>query len=208
MPMSPLDQPPSTENPRRPLRADARRNRERILEAAQTLFATDGLSAPLDEIAARAGVGPGTVHRHFPSKDALIAAVAVSRLEQIVTLAQTLATAEDAGAALRRQLAEMLAEGDHSTPLRSALAGTEFDIRTAAPKAAAELRTAVNTLLQRAQHAGAIRPDIDIDDLMALLAGTFHAIQHTGARFESERAQRLIALFLDSLHPAQQPKPN
>jgi AcrR family transcriptional regulator len=202
--MSPNDHSPSTKNEYRPVRADARRNRELILEAAQELFASDGLSAPLDAIAVRAGVGAGTVHRHFPTKDALVAAVATSRLQQIVSLAHKLATAEDPGAALRRQLTEMLAEGDHSAPLKSALADTDFDLRAAAPETAAELRTAVNTLLQRAQNVGAIRTDIDVDDLMAVLAGTFHAIQHTGARLESDRAQRLLALLFDSLNPAQQ----
>lgn len=191
----------------RPLRADARRNRERILEAAQELFAgPGGLSVPLDEIAEHADVGPGTVHRHFPTKDALIAAVAVLRLRQIVTLAASLATADDPGAALRQQLSAMLAEGDLSTPLKSALAGTDFDIRTAAPDAAAELRDAVNTLLRRAQKAGAIRTDIDIDDLMGALAGTFHAIQHTGERSDSERARRLTTMFFDSLEPHQPTK--
>lgn len=186
----------------RPLRADARRNRERVLEAAQELFAgPEGLSVPLDEIAEHAGVGAGTVHRHFPTKDALIAAVAVSRIERVVALATSLATAEDPGAALRQQLSAMLAEGDQSTPLKSALAGTDFDIRTAAPDAAAELRGAVNVLLRRAQKAGTIRPGIDIDDLMAALAGTFHAIQYTGEPASSKRAKRLTTMFFDSLQP-------
>lgn len=100
---------------------------------------------PLDEIAEKAGVGPGTVHRHFPTKDALIAAVAVARLQQVVALAVRLATAPDAGGALRRQLSEVLAEGDQSTPLKSALADAGFDIRSGDPDAAAELRSAVST---------------------------------------------------------------
>lgn len=58
-----------------PLRADARRNRDRLLQAATAVFATDGLAAPLDEIARRAGVGPGTLYRHFPTKEALFEAV-------------------------------------------------------------------------------------------------------------------------------------
>lgn len=188
----------------RPLRADARRNRERILEAAQELFAgPEGLSVPLDEIAEHAGVGAGTVHRHFPTKEALIAAVAVSRIQQVVTLATSLATADDPGAALRQQLSVMLAEGDQSAPLKSALAGTDFNIRTAAPDAAGELRDAVNVLLRRAQKASAIRPEIDIDDLMAALAGTFHAIQYTGERFDSRHAKRLAGMFFDSLERRQ-----
>jgi AcrR family transcriptional regulator len=184
----------------RPLRADARRNRQRILDAAQTLFACpEGLAVPLDQIAEHAGVGAGTVHRHFPTKDALIAAVAVARLEQVVALAVSLSTAKDAQAALHRQLVAMLAEGDQSAPLKSALTGTDFDIRSAAPEAATELRSAVNVLLRRAQDAGAVRADIDIDDLMAALAGTFHAIQHTGEQSGSERAKRLTTMFFDSL---------
>jgi AcrR family transcriptional regulator len=177
-------------------RADARRNRERILQAAQTLFAgPQGLAVPLDEIAAAAGVGPGTVHRHFPTKDALIAAVATARLDAVVTLAASLASAERPGDALREQLSAMLAEGELSAPLKSALAGTEFDIRVEAPAAAAELRSALDVLLRRAQDAGSVRRDIDVDDLLAALAGTFHAIRHAGA----ERAARLTTMLFDSL---------
>jgi AcrR family transcriptional regulator len=186
-------------DPSRPLRADARRNRERILEAARALFTgPEGLAVPLDEIAARAGVGPGTVHRHFPTKDALMAAVTVSRLEEIVALAARLATAADPGDALREQLCAMLAEGEQSTPLKSALAGTDFDIRTAAPEAAAELRSALAVLLRRAQDAGAVRADIDVDDLLSALAGAFHAVQHGGGS-GSKRAARIIAMFFDGL---------
>jgi hypothetical protein len=93
----------------------------------------------------------------------------------------------------------MLAEGDQSTPLKSALTGTDFDIRTAAPAASAELRAAVDHLLQRAQAVGEARTDIDIDDLVAALAGTFHAIQYVGERSDSERARRLSAMFFDGL---------
>ena len=75
----------------RPLRADARRNRERILAAATAAFAADGLSVPLDEIARRAGVGPGTLYRHFPAKEALWEAVLHSRLERLADEAEALA---------------------------------------------------------------------------------------------------------------------
>jgi AcrR family transcriptional regulator len=184
----------------RPQRADARRNRQRILDAAQTLFAgPEGLAVPLDEIAAQAGVGPGTVHRHFPTKDALIAAVTISRLDEVVALAVSRATAEDPGDALREQLAAMLAEGEASTPLKSALAGTEFDLRIAAPDAAAALRSALQVLLRRAQTVGAVRADIDVDDLLSALAGTFHALQYAGEPFGSSRGRRITTMFFDSL---------
>jgi AcrR family transcriptional regulator len=200
--MSPRPQAGGTETggaePKR-LRADARRNRDRVLAAARELFASDGLSVSLDEIARRAGVGPGTVHRHFPAKEDLIAAVAIGRLEQIVEQARDLATADDPGAAFRSQLSRMLAYADEIGPLKSALAGTDLDIRTAAPEVAAALRDAVGLLLVRAQDVGAIRADLDVDDLMALLAGSFHAIQYAGVNAKSRQAQRLTAVLFDGL---------
>jgi AcrR family transcriptional regulator len=183
------------------LRADARRNRDRVLAAARELFASDGLSVSLDEIARNAGVGPGTVHRHFPTKEALIAAVAIGRLEQVVAQARSLANADDPGEALHSQLSRMLAYGDDSAPLKGALAGTGLDIRTAAPEIAADLRDAVGLLLTRAQDAGAIRADLTIDDLLALLAGAYHAMQYAGVKTKSRQAQRLTAVLLDGLAP-------
>jgi AcrR family transcriptional regulator len=183
------------------LRADARRNRDRVLAAARELFASDGLSISLDEIARRAGVGPGTVHRHFPAKENLIAAVAIARLEQIVEHARNLANANDPGAALRSQLSQLLVYADDNTPLKSALTGTGLDIRTAAPEVRAALRDAVGVLLVRAQHAGAIRDDLNADDLMALTAGHVHAIQYAGVKPKSRQAQRLTAVLFDGLRP-------
>ena len=76
------------------VRSDARRNREQVLRTAQQLFATEGLGVSLDEIARRAGVGPGTVHRHFPAKEALYLAVATDMLEQLVAEAEVLDAGE------------------------------------------------------------------------------------------------------------------
>ena len=87
--------PPTAHGSDRELRADARRNRERVLRTAQQLFATEGLGVSLDEIARRAGVGPGTVHRHFPAKEALYLAVATDMLEQLVAQAEELAATGD-----------------------------------------------------------------------------------------------------------------
>ena len=189
------------------LRADARRNRDRILAAAQELFASDGLAVSLDRIARQAGVGPGTVHRHFPTKEALIAAVAIARLQQVVAQARSLATAEDPGDAFRSQLLRMLAYADDSAPLKSALAGTDLDIRTAAPEIAAELRDAVGLLLIRAQEAGAIRPDLETEDLMALLAGAFQTIRYAGVHTNSRQARRLTAVLLDGLNSPPEHRP-
>jgi len=77
------------------MRADARRNRERLLRSAANLFATESLSVPLDEIARHAGVGPGTVHRHFPTKEALFAALVVDRVRATVEYGRSLIDAAD-----------------------------------------------------------------------------------------------------------------
>src|SRR5213080_2420166 len=90
--------PPAAQRSDREPRADARRNRERVLRTAQRLFATEGLGVSLDEIARRAGVGPGTVHRHFPAKEALYLAVAIDQLKQLVAEAEVLAATGDPAA--------------------------------------------------------------------------------------------------------------
>jgi AcrR family transcriptional regulator len=179
------------------MRADAHRNRGRIIEAATELIERDGLGVPLDEIARHAGVGPGTVHRHFASKETLFAAIVVDRVGQVAAAARALAAAGDPGDALVGALAAMLAEGERSSALKAALAGTDFDLRTAAPHAAADLRDAVGVLLSRAQQAGAIRRDVDTTDVMALLAGAFAAAQHSGG--DPVRAATLATVLFDGL---------
>ncbi|MEV0568190.1 TetR family transcriptional regulator [Dactylosporangium sp. NPDC050588] len=184
----------------RTLRADARRNRERVLRTAQRLFATEGLGVSLDEIARRAGVGPGTVHRHFPSKEALYLAVATDEFERLVAEAEELATTDDP-AALFTQLSRMIATGAENVTVKSALEAAELDLRTAAPKVAADLTRHVADLLARAHAAGAVRPDVTADDVMALVAGAFSAIRHAGAETSPERSARIAQIILDGLRP-------
>ncbi|MEV7093243.1 TetR/AcrR family transcriptional regulator [Amycolatopsis sp. NPDC051045] len=151
------------------MRADARRNRAKVLAAAEEAFALDGLAVPLDDIARLAGVGAGTVYRHFPSKEALFQAVVLERIGQFAEEARALATADRPGevffdyfvrvikqASLNRAICDALAEsGGHAF---KAGAGEEF-------------RAALAELLARAQAAGAVRPDLDGDDLRALIVG-------------------------------------
>lgn len=184
----------------RELRADARRNRERVLRTAQQLFATEGLGVSLDEIARRAGVGPGTVHRHFPTKEALYLAVATDQLRRLVAEAQTLAATGDP-AALFTLLSAMMASGAENVAVKSALVAAEFDLRTAAPDVAADLTRHVANLLDRAHAAGAVRPDLSVDEVMALVAGAFAAIRHAGAETSRERSAHIAQLILDGLRP-------
>ncbi len=182
------------------LRADARRNRDRVLRTAQQLFATEGLGVSLDEIARRANVGPGTVHRHFPTKEALYLAVAIDELKGLVASGEALAAGDDP-AALFTLLARMMATGAENATVKSALVAAEFDLRTAAPDVAADLTECVANLLNRAHAAGRVRPDLTADELMALVAGAFAAIRHSNAETSRERSAHLAQLILDGLRP-------
>ncbi|GAA4381139.1 TetR/AcrR family transcriptional regulator [Actinomadura verrucosospora] len=184
----------------RGLRADARRNRERVLRTAQRLFATEGLGVSLDEIARRAGVGPGTVHRHFPAKEELYLAVAIDMLEGLTAEAEALAAAGDPEAVFTL-LARMVAAGAENAAVKSALAAAEFDLRTAAPDVAADLTRHVADLLGRAHAAGTVRDDVTADEVMALVAGAFAAIRHAGAETDPDRSARIAQLILDGLRP-------
>src|SRR3954466_6963506 len=96
--------------PPRPLRADAVRNRARVLEVAYETLAAEGVGVPIDEIARRAGVGAGTVYRHFPTKEALLAAVVEDRLRSIIDVGRDLLTNEEPGQALFAFLRSMILE--------------------------------------------------------------------------------------------------
>ncbi|MEV4295218.1 TetR/AcrR family transcriptional regulator [Microbispora rosea] len=184
----------------RELRADARRNRERVLRTAQRLFATEGLGVSLDEITRRAGVGPGTVHRHFPTKEALYLAVAIDQIRRLVAEGEALAATGDP-TALFTLLSAMMASGAENVAVKSALVAAEFDLRTAAPDVAADLTRHVAGLLDRAQAAGAVRPDLTVGEVMALVAGAFAAIRHAGAETSRERSAHIALLILDGLRP-------
>ncbi|WP_297621610.1 TetR/AcrR family transcriptional regulator [Nocardia sp.] len=200
-----MPDPPSKHVPAQSLRADARRNREQVLRTAQRLFATDGLGVSLDEIARRAGVGPGTVHRHFPSKEALYLAVAIDQLEQLVAEAKVLAETADPAVALFTMLSRMMASGAENETVKSALVAAEYDLRTAAPEVAADLTREVAGLLDRAHSVGAVRHDISVEELMALVAGAFAAIRHAKAEASKKRSAHIAQIILDGIRPVNPP---
>ncbi|HMG63378.1 MAG TPA: helix-turn-helix domain-containing protein [Streptosporangiaceae bacterium] len=181
----------------RPLRADARRNRDRLLQAATAAFAAEGLAVPLDEIARLAGVGPGTLYRHFPTKEALFEAVLHDRLERLVDDARGLRDAPDVGAALLGFIDCLVAEAALKRGLGDALASAGIGLDTALADTAARLRAEIGQLLARAQRSGAIRDDITTADLMALIRGILVAVQvRPGDRADPRRA---VAVLRDGL---------
>jgi AcrR family transcriptional regulator len=126
---------------------------------------------PVHEIARRAGVGTGTVSRHFPTKESLFAAVFVSRVEWMAKLARQLAEAAGASDAFFEFFAALVAEAAANRGLADALTGAGFDIKAAASAPERDVAGALADLLARAQQAGAVRPDIDVADVLALVAG-------------------------------------
>jgi AcrR family transcriptional regulator len=152
--------------PERAPRADALRNRTKILDAAAVAFARDGADVPLDAIAAQAGVGPGTVHRHFPTKESLIAAVVAARLNAMADRAEQLQA--DPSADFFTFLAELTAAARHNVVLASALGGA---LGTEGDEAAVRLARGLETLLQSAQRAGVVRADLTATELHAVIGG-------------------------------------
>jgi AcrR family transcriptional regulator len=184
----------------RPLRADARRNRDRVLAAAREVFGEQGRDAQVDDVARCAAVGVGTVYRHFPTKEALLEALAVDAFERILAVArENLAGIADPWEALTRTLwqgAEMLA-GDR------ALSQVLSEIPGPVPIAAAaqrELDLTMAELMRRAQAAGALRPDAVLDDIPMVMCGIGAATRKSHQCPGSWR--RHLAIVIDGLRAA------
>ncbi|SHL41249.1 transcriptional regulator, TetR family [Pseudonocardia thermophila] len=183
------------------MRADARRNRERLLAAAEEVFAELGTEASTEEVARRAGVGIGTVFRHFPTKEQLLEAVLVARVAELADRAEQLTAAADPGRAFFALLDAVVAQARSRQTLSEALAAAGVDATAAAAPAKARLRAAAEQLLRAAQQAGAVRPDVGGDELMALMVGIARTAEQTA--HDPELQARVSRLLVDGLRPAQ-----
>ena len=189
------------------LRDDARRNRCRILEAAESVFTTKGMGASTEEVACAASVGIGTVFRHFPTKSALLEALLVSKLRHLVDEAEGLSSSEDPRAALFAFFTKMFEASSSKKAFADALAAAGIDVRGATLETKQELGRAIGKLLANAQKAGTVRKDVAVPELMALMAGAFHAAEH--ATNSRETAMRALGIIFDGLRPegAARPRP-
>lgn len=163
--------------PRRALRVDAQRNYERLLEAANAAFAEHGAEASLDEIARRAGVGIGTLYRHFPTRQDLAEAVYRTQVQALCDLAGELLASPAPGEALAAWLRAVIVFGSTKRGLATFLKTVMSDGGSSLAWCKTAMHDAGGALLARAQQAGAVRPDIEIYDLLRLAHGVSWATE-------------------------------
>jgi AcrR family transcriptional regulator len=190
----------------KPLRADAERNRRKLLDAAAELFARKGLGVGLDEIARHAGVGVGTAYRRFPDKEQLIEALFDDRLDQIVGLAERCAAHEDAWAGLVEFLDGNAALQSTDQGLKELVFGSPHLVARA-QAARARILPAVERLLSRAQATGQVRADLAETDI-ALVQFMLAAIADITRDTDPDVWQRYLRIVLDGLAtPTPEPVP-
>jgi AcrR family transcriptional regulator len=178
-------------------RADAIRNRERVLEAAKAVFSQGGPEASLEAVARRAGVGIGTLYRHFPTREALYEAVYRREVEQLVELAKHLVETKTAPVeALRRWLWACVDFMATKKGMAAALAMAAHGSSELVVYSLDRLTRAAGELLQRAAAAGKVRADIDPEDLLRALVGMYYAHDGTGWQ---PKVLRLVDVFIDGL---------
>ncbi|MEV0640935.1 helix-turn-helix domain-containing protein [Streptomyces sp. NPDC050619] len=178
------------------MRSDAQRNRKRVLEAAMEAFAVEGLAVPVADIARRAGVGTGTVSRHFPTKESLYEAIVLHLVSGIVDKARDLSAKNDPGSAFFQFLALMVEQAAVNRGLAEAISGAGFDVEAVAFHPKHSLDAVESELLAKAQQAGAVRRDITRADVKALLVGCV-ARERQGC--DPEARQRLVDVVCTGL---------
>lgn len=156
-------------DPVRPRRADATRNYAQVLDAAFEVFAAHGTQAPISEIARRAGVGPGTIYRHFPTKEDLFRAVVADRFGRVVEYAQQVRADQEPGEAFLTFLRTLILDGSENRALADAIIGSKFDVLDAE----SPFLDSLAELLSDAQGAGSVREDVGVMEIKALLAACY-----------------------------------
>jgi AcrR family transcriptional regulator len=179
------------------LRSDARRNRERLIASARTLFAESGVEVSVEDITRHAGLGMGTLYRHFPTKEDLIDAVLEDAYAEIVLAAEHAAGEEDAWAGFTGFLERALALHAANRGLKDVLATREYG-RQRAEAMRARIRPVLSTLIARAQAQGALRSDFTAEDLPLVFWTGGRAIEAT-AGVAPDFWRRYLGLLLDGL---------
>jgi AcrR family transcriptional regulator len=188
----------------RPLRADARRNRERVLTAAQVVFGEHGREAQMDDVARRAGVGVGTVYRHFPTKEALLEALAVDTFERMLAVGKAALERGDHWQAFCDALwtgAELTAADRSFTEIVGEIQGP----MPLPPELLEDINETFGELMRRAQASGELRPDLVLDDIPMFMCGIGLGARKTHACPDAWR--RHISIVIDGLRASSASSP-
>jgi AcrR family transcriptional regulator len=196
--LTPPEPAPADAHSDRPARADARRNRDKLLAAARAAFTATDDTVALEAIARDAGVGIGTLYRHFPTREALVEAVYAAELDNLVTSAPALLAELPPEAALRawmdRYAAFVAAKRGMADTLRAGFASG----RMATSRTRERITAAIATILADGARTGSLRADVEPDDVTAMLLGVFLS---TAASGTPEQIDRLLSLVLDAVRP-------
>lgn len=184
----------------RPMRADARRNRARLLAEARRAFAAHGPDVALEEIARLAGVGIGTLYRHFPTRQALLEAVYHEQVAALAEQAHELLTAMPADEAVAAWLAAVAAVAAEQRGLIAAMKASLESRSELFESCHARLRRAAESLLARARQDGLLRPDVTPGDLLGFAYAAAVATEHS-----PQTGERLLAVLADGLRRASRP---
>lgn len=189
-------QPVTAEAAERPMRADARRNRDLLMATTATVFAEKGVDASLEEIARRANVGIGTLYRHFPTRDALIEAVYRRELDLLCDGIDELLAQNRADVALAKwmhRFVEYVAKKRGMAMALKAVLGADSELFAYSHQ---RIRSALGALVDAAVQAGTIRADVESEDLLRAMSGICMASDTPGW---SNRTARLVDLLLDGM---------
>jgi AcrR family transcriptional regulator len=190
---------PAPAETERRLRADARRNREKILDSAREAFADCGADAQMDDVARQAGVGVGTVYRHFPTKEALMVELVRQKLRMMS--ARVRETLDQEGEPFERLIGVLRANAEavhRDAAMQQTLAGFDEEIWAQAEPEREELISLTGELVQSALRAGTIRSDATPYDVAMLMSGLCVSMVHAASGFDWERHLELV---IDALRP-------
>lgn len=177
-------------------RADSLRNRDLLLAAAKAAFAQAGAEVPLEDVARRAGVGIGTLYRHFPTRDALVAAVYARAVEQLTASAEALLSQRPAGEALAAWLSLLIDYLATKRVVAPALRADPGEGSRLYARSGASIVEALRRLTDAASAAGDIRPDIGFDDVMRMMSGVSQGYEQPGWE---PSARRLLDVMMTGL---------
>lgn len=192
------DVPARSLHPPRPLRADARRNRDRLVEVARGAFAAADGTVTLETIAQHAGVGIGTLYRHFPTRESLAEAVYAAELDDVTACTRILLDRFPPDVALRAWMDRYAEFFATKRGVVDALRAGWASGRMATPTTRARITAAIGTILTAGTRAGSIRADVDPEDVTVMVLGVFLS---TAADGTPERINRLLDLVVEAVRP-------